>query len=284
VVVLVALALYTVLHGQDFLQLWSKSRPGNLTVMLAFDAMLITILTWAPMISDYTRFARSRKGAFWPAWVASTPIALFMLFVGQAGAVGLDNPNALIAMVNEGGVFSVFAFLIATFATIATAALIMYSASLAGLNVLHTFFPRVRLRHINMFTGIVVIIASISTNLLGNVINWLSFQGVMLIPLFAVVLVDYFLLRGRGYHPAALFERNGPYWGSKGFNVIGYLAWVVGAVAYLVFSHALPEFGGSILSFVAAGLVYFVSGKLWYGRGRLTSPSTPVRNIPSQAQ
>jgi NCS1 family nucleobase:cation symporter-1 len=284
VVVLVALALYTVLHGQDFLQLWSKSRPGNLTVMLAFDAMLITILTWAPMISDYTRFARSRKGAFWPAWVASTPIALFMLFVGQAGAVGLDNPNALIAMVNEGGVFSVFAFLIATFATIATAALIMYSASLAGLNVLHTFFPRVRLRHINMFTGIVVIIASISTNLLGNVINWLSFQGVMLIPLFAVVLVDYFLLRGRGYHPAALFERNGPYWGSKGFNVIGYVAWVVGAVAYLVFSHALPEFGGSILSFVAAGLVYFVAGKLWYGRGRLTSPSTPVRNIPSQAQ
>jgi nucleobase:cation symporter-1, NCS1 family len=130
----------------------------------------------------------------------------------------------------------------------------------------------------------VVIIASISTNLLGNVINWLSFQGVMLIPLFAVVLVDYFVLRSRQYHPAALFERNGPYWGSKGFNVIGYLAWVVGAVAYVVFSHALPEFGGSILSFVAAGLVYFVAGKLWHGRGQLTSPSTPVRNIPSQTQ
>lgn len=286
VVILVGLALYTVLHGQDFLALWSKGRPGTLTVMLGFDAMLIAILTWAPMVSDYTRFARSRKGAFWPAWLASMPIALFMLFVGQAGAVGLNNPNALVAMVNAGGVFSVFAFLIATFATIATAALIMYSASMAGLNVLNTFFPGLKLRHINMFTGLVVIIASVSVNLLGNVINWLSFQGVILIPLFAVMLVDYFLLRGRRYDPVALFQRNGPYWGTKGFNPVGYAAWVIGAVAYPLFSSLLPKFGGSVLSFVAAGVVYFVAGKLWYGRGRMTptSAGAPAQNVPSQAQ
>lgn len=284
VVVLVGLALYTVLHGQDFLALWSESRPGTLTVMLGFDAMLIAILTWAPMVSDYTRFSRSRKGAFWPAWLASLPVALFMLFVGQAGAVGLHNPNALIAMVDTGGVFSVFAFLIATFATIATAALIMYSASMAGLNVLNTFFPKVKLRHINMFTGVVVIVASVSINLLGNVISWLTFQGVMLIPLFAVMLVDYFLLRGRRYDPTALFDRNGPYWAAGGFNLIGYGAWVVGAVAYPLLSRALPAFGGSVLSFVAAAAVYYVAGRLWYGRGRAAPAGAPAQNVPSRAR
>jgi nucleobase:cation symporter-1, NCS1 family len=284
VIVLVALALYTVLHGQDLAQLWSKSRPGNLTVMLGFDAMFITILTWVPMASDYTRFARSRKGAFWPAWLATIPVALFMLFVGQVGAVGLNNPNALVAMVNTGGVFSILAFFIATFATIATAALIMYSASMAGLNVLSTFFPKLQLRHINMFTGVIVIVASITINLLGNVLNWLTFQGALLIPLFAVMLVDYYLLRGRRYTPTALFGRTGPYWGKGGFNPVGYAAWVVGAVVYLIASHELRSIGGSVLSFVAAALVHYIAGKLWYRRTETHSEDTPAAQMPAQAQ
>jgi NCS1 nucleoside transporter family len=284
VIVLVALALYTVLHGQDLAHLWSKSRPGNLTVMLGFDAMFIAILTWVPMVSDYTRFARSRSGAFWPAWLLSLPVALFMLFVGQAGAVGLNNPNALIAMVKTGGVFSILAFCIATFATIATAALIMYSASMAGLNVLSTFFPKLQLRYINMFTGVIVIVASITINLLGNVINWLTFQGALLIPLFAVMLVDYFLLHRRHYAPTALFGRKGPYWGKAGFNPVGYAAWVVGAVVYLIASHELRSIGGSVLSFVAAGLVHYIAGKLWYRRAGTRSVDAPAPQMPAQAQ
>lgn len=282
VIVLVALALYTVLHGQNLGHLWSKSRPGNLTLMLGFDAMFIAILTWVPMVSDYTRFGRTRAGSFWPAWLASLPVALFMLFVGQAGAVGLNNPNALLAMVNTGGVFSILAFCIATFATIATAALIMYSASMAGLNVINTFFPKVQLRHINMFTGIVVIIAAITVNLLGNVINWLSFQGDLLIPLFAVLLVDYFVLRSRHYAPAALFQREGPYWGKRGFNPAGYAAWVVGAIAYPIASHALPTIGGSVIAFLAAGLVYFTAGKLWYHRAAATGgDAAAAQHLPA---
>lgn len=284
VVVLVALALYTVLRGQDFGQLWSKSRPGNLTIMLGFDAMFIAILTWVPMVSDYTRFAQSRRGSFWPAWLASLPVALFMIFVGQAGAVGLDNPNALIAMVNTGGVFSVLAFFIATFATIATAALIMYSASMAGLNVLNMFFPKLQLRHLNMITGVVVIVLSITVNLLGNVINWLTFQGALLIPLFAVLLVDYFMLRGRSYQSAALFGRSGPYWGKKGFNPAGYVAWVIGAVVYLVASHELRTVGGSVLAFVAAGLAHYIAGRLWYRRDGGEAVGTEAEQLPAQAQ
>ena len=283
VIVLVALALYTVLHGQNLGHLWSQSRPGHLTIMLGFDAMFIAILTWVPMVSDYTRFGRTRTGTFWPAWLASLPVALFMLFVGQAGAVGLNNPNALIAMVKAGGVFSILAFCIATFATIATAALIMYSASMAGLNVLNTFFPGLKLRHINMFTGIVVIVASITINLLGNVINWLNFQGILLIPLFAVMLVDYFLLRGRSYAPAGLFQRNGPYWGKAGFNPAGYAAWVIGAVVYPLASHALPSIGGSVLAFLAAGLAYYLAGKMWYRRTQAPTADRPASQLRTQA-
>jgi cytosine/uracil/thiamine/allantoin permease len=74
--------------------------------------------------------------------------------------------------------------------------------------------------------------------------------------------VDYFLLSRRQYAPAALFQRNGPYWGKAGFNPAGYAAWVIGAVVYVIASRMLPTVGGSLLAFVAAGLAYYVLGSL----------------------
>jgi nucleobase:cation symporter-1, NCS1 family len=254
VVLLVIMALYAVLSGQHLGHLWGTRGPGSLTIMLAFDAMFIAILTWCPMVSDYTRYAQTRTAAFGAALIGSVPVSLFMLFVGQTAAIGLGNPNALIAMVHHGAVFSTVAFFVAMFATIATAALIMYSASMALLNV----FPRIPLRYINLFTGAVVIIASISINLLGNVINWLSFQGILLIPLFSVMLVDYFVVRRQWYDVPALFERGGPYWGLYGFNLAGYGAWIVGAITYQVVHTAIPSLGGSVVSFLVAGILYWV--------------------------
>jgi NCS1 family nucleobase:cation symporter-1 len=252
VVVLVAMALYAVLNGQDLTRLWHTAGKGHLTTMLAFDAMFISALTWVPMVSDYTRYGKSRRSSFWSAFL-SLPIALFMLFVGQTAAVGLGNPNALIAMVHHGVVFGVIAFFVAMFATIATAALIMYSASMSLLNVM----PQVPIRRINYGTGVVVIVAAVTMNLLGNVINWLSFQGIMLIPLFAIVLTDYYVVRKGHYEVAELFRPRGRYWGTGGFHITGLVAWVIGAIAYEVVHNAVPALGGGAVCFVVSCVAYW---------------------------
>jgi NCS1 nucleoside transporter family len=252
VIILVAMALWAVLSGQDLGTLWHKSGNGNLTVMLAFDAMFVSALTWVPMVSDYTRYAKTRSSSF-NAAILSLPIALFMLFVGQTAAVGLGNPNALVAMVNKGAIFGIVAFFVAMFATIATAALIMYSASMSLLNVI----PNVPIRTINLATGAIVIIASVTVDLLTNVIGWLSFQGILLIPLFAIVVTDYYIVRRRHYDVAELFRPNGRYWGTKGFHVTGLIAWLVGGVAYEVVHHEVPALGGGAVSFIVSAVVYW---------------------------
>jgi NCS1 family nucleobase:cation symporter-1 len=224
--------------------------------------MFIAILTWAPMVCDYTRYGQTRSSAFNAALFGSLPVALFMLFVGQSAAIGLGNPNALEAMVARGTAFSIVAFFVAIFATIATAALIMYSASMSLLNVI----PQVPLRIINLFTGTIVIVASVTINLLGNVIGWLSFQGIMLIPLFAVVLVDYFIVRRQHYDIPSLYARGGPYWGYGGFNLAGYAAWIIGAIAYVIISKAFASLGGSVISFLLAGLVYWAVASVGLSR------------------
>jgi NCS1 family nucleobase:cation symporter-1 len=257
VVALVAMALYAVLSGQNLGRLWHTAGHGHLTIMLAFDAMFISALTWVPMVSDYTRYGKSRRSSFWAAFL-SVPVALFMLFVGQTAAVGLGNPNALVAMVHHGTAFGVIAFFVAMFATIATAALIMYSASMSLLNVV----PQVPIRRINYGTGAVVIIASVTINLLGNVLNWLSFQGILLIPLFAIVLTDYYVVRKRRYEVAELFRPNGPYWGTRGFRITGLVAWLAGAIAYEVVHNAVPALGGGAVSFVVSCVVYWAIATL----------------------
>lgn len=264
VVVLVGMALYAVLSGQNLGELWHTAGKGDLTVMLAFDAMFISALTWVPMVSDYTRYAKRRPASFWAA-LLSLPVALFMLFVGQTAAVGLGNPNALLAMVSHGTVFGIVAFFVAMFATIATAALIMYSASMSLLNVI----PTVPIRYINYATGLIVIVASVTIDLLTNVINWLSFQGILLIPLFAIVLTDYYVVHGRHYEVSELFRPLGRYWGTKGFHVTGLVAWVVGAVAYEVVHNAVPGLGGGAVSFVVSALVYWaLATTVGVGRGQ----------------
>lgn len=280
VIVLVGMALYAVLSGQDLTRLWHTAGKGHLTIMLAFDAMFISALTWVPMVSDYTRYGKSRRSSFWAAFL-SVPVALFMLFVGQTAAVGLGNPNALVAMVHHGTAFGVVAFFVAMFATIATAALIMYSASMSLLNVV----PQVPIRRINYGTGILVILASVTINLLGNVITWLSFQGTLLIPLFAIVLTDYYVIRKRRYDATELFRPHGRYWGTCGFRITGLIAWLAGAVAYEVVHNAFPALGGAAVSFVVSCLVYWAIATLINpDHSRAGDPHLRGRDQPAPAR
>jgi cytosine/uracil/thiamine/allantoin permease len=150
------------------------------------------------------------------------------------------------------------AFFVAMFATIATAALIMYSASMSLLNVI----PNVPIRRINVVTGAIVVIASVTVDLLTNVIGWLSFQGILLIPLFAIVLTDYYVVRRQNYDVTELFRPRGRYWGTGGFHITGLVSWLVGAVAYEVVHNMLPALGGGVVSFVVSALVYWLLATL----------------------
>jgi NCS1 family nucleobase:cation symporter-1 len=122
--------------------------------------------------------------------------------------------------------------------------------------------PRVPIRRINYGTGAVVIVAAVTINLLGNVINWLSFQGIMLIPLFAIVLTDYYVVRRGHYEVAELFRPKGRYWGTGGFHITGLVAWVIGAIAYEVVHNAVPALGGGAVCFVVSCVAYWVISTL----------------------
>src|SRR4051795_12561953 len=53
------------LHGQRPIALWH--RHGTHAFWAGFDFVLASIISWTPLVADYTRFSRSRSAGFWGA-------------------------------------------------------------------------------------------------------------------------------------------------------------------------------------------------------------------------
>jgi NCS1 family nucleobase:cation symporter-1 len=88
--------------------------------------------------------------------------------------------------------------------------------------------------------------------------NFLFFIGAMFMPLFGVVLSDYFIVRQRLLDIDALYQADGHYWYFKGFNIIALLSWGVGFVVYEVIAIMKYTIGGSLPSMLVAGICYLL--------------------------
>ena len=87
--------------------------------------------------------------------------------------------------------------------------------------------------------------------------NFLLFIGSMFVPLFGVVLTDYFLIRFRRLDLEALYAAGGRYWYSGGFNKVAIAAWFGGFALYWL-TVKLTTLGGSLPSIIFAGLIYLI--------------------------
>ena len=88
--------------------------------------------------------------------------------------------------------------------------------------------------------------------------NFLLFIGAMFVPLFGVVLTDYFIIRRRVFDLQALYEEGGKYWYIRGYNPSAIAAWAAG---FLVFEGiALMKYpvGGSVPAILASGVIYLL--------------------------
>src|SRR4051794_7974247 len=66
-VVLASLAYLTwwSLHDANLSALWSRPGKGGLSFWQGVDLMIAMPASWLPLAADYTRFSRTRSGAFW---------------------------------------------------------------------------------------------------------------------------------------------------------------------------------------------------------------------------
>jgi len=243
------------LHGQHPVALWHRS--GAHAFWPGFDLVLASIISWTPLVADYTRFARSRSAGFLGAGLGYfiPTVPLFALGAVIALSRQISDAPGLLTAIAAGGAASVLALLALTVDESDEAFANVYSGAVSLQNLL----PRVPQRAL---VGAVAATATLGALVidLRNYQPFLFLLGSFFVPLFAVLLADW-LLAGRHYERDHVFR-------APELRLEMLLAWLAGFCLYQWLApvgpawwthlvahthpHALPWGGASLPSFAAA--------------------------------
>lgn len=211
-------------------------------------------------VSDYSRELKqgTRPGLLTVIYAMSIlPCTLFMGLIGLmvSGATGVSDPVQVFASAVDNTPLLVATLLFIAFAQVTT-------------NVLNNVVPptyilmdvfKLRFRTATVIVGLLAFCTfpwelvkdESSAGLQIFVQTYSAFLG----PIFAVLVVDYFILRRRTLDIAKLYDENGPY---RGVNFAAIIASLLGAAVALTFS-AVSWYA----SLIPAGLSYYLMMRHW---------------------
>ncbi|WP_051581560.1 purine-cytosine permease family protein [Pseudonocardia acaciae] len=226
---------------------WTHLGGGRVTAAGFFGAVALGVvwqLTYAPYVSDYSRYLPRRtgaRGAFWGSYLGCVASSVLLMVLGAIvglAAGGADTMAGLHTLLGPGVGFVV----LLGFALVATAgnSVNVYCSSLCALTLVETFrrgwVPGVRAR---VATTLVLqalgvwIAVEAQSGFASAYFSFLSVLLYVLIPWSAVNLVDYYLVRHADYDVDAFFAHDGGRYGR--WNVGALLVFAVGVLAQLPF-------------------------------------------------
>jgi purine-cytosine permease-like protein len=208
--------------------------------LAAFATQLATAaatnITWAPCVSDYTRYLprRTPTGAIiFNVFLGAAGAGIWLIGLGAWLAATLNTSDALVGLRAAGD--AVFPYLgaavsLATVAAlVATMAVNIYSGMLTIVTALDSVRPTprtqaVRIGFILLFTAVWLVIAlPLQAGAIDALSNALPIMLYLLVPWTAVNLVDFFLVRRGHYAVTDMFTPQGVYgaWGARGLIAYG---------------------------------------------------------------
>ena len=209
------------LDGADLGALWDTEGEGGLSVWQGADVVVGITVSFVPYAADYTRFSKSRRGAFAGTGLGYFVPEVWLLALGAVLVLSRDlgDPAALPAAVVAGG----FAAIVALFALLVTETDEAFANAYSAAVSLQNAFPRVPQEFLIVLVTAVATAGALVVNM-GSYQSFLLLLGSVFVPLFAVLLADW-LAAGARYTADDVF--GSPAWRA---GLIG--AWVAGFALY----------------------------------------------------
>ena len=234
-------------------------KQSSLPFMIGLDLVIAMPISWLPLVADYSRFSRKTGPAFWNTWWGYFIISSWMYLIGLMATLETGNTDPGILMLEIMGKvgLAVPALMLVVFSTITSDFPDIYSATCSMMTISRKLSA-------NAFMWIAGLL-SVAVALIfpsNQYENFLLFIGGMFVPLFGVVLTDYYIVRKRQLDVGEICKVGGAYWYSGGFNGIAILSWVAGFAIFEVIAIMKYPVGGSLPSMAAAGLLYLFMMKL----------------------
>ncbi len=225
---------------------------------LVFDVVLATAISWTVLSADFNRFARSTRAGVVGSGIGYTLSTITAMALGATaiGYVALRGGEVVafdpLTIIDAFGVlFAVAIFL----SVMATNTMVVYGMVTSVINALPG--RRVPFLATALVLGVISIIGSTFFGLLDQFTTFLVTISALFAPVFAIMIVDYYLLARRSYGADILRPTGGRFWYRAGVNWVAVISWAAGATLAYVWAYVWPlPIGATVPAFVATFVIY----------------------------
>ncbi len=256
--------LFTAYDVHALIQLQLTENPET-TFIIAFDIVIATAFSWMSSVCDYNRSAKSETGGMVATYLGYVLASMVAFGLGAAVggfslALGMEQTHDPVVLLAAHG-FGLIAAIVVFLSVVSTNAMALYSANMSFLNV----FPKTSFWKTAIVLGIITVSgALLKERLMTHFFDFVLFIATLYIPIFAIVLADYYIVKKRRYDAEDIaLDNKGLYRYVKGVHPAAYVAYVLSAAFALYFTYVSPlAIGSTVLTFFVSGILYVVLAKV----------------------
>lgn len=253
---------------------WRPPAKNAMPLGLAMDAMAAFSLGWVPAIADFTRYSKNKKASTVAPIIGANVGLFWFAFVGIIGTIGTavatgvydpnnSDPSTIVSKLGLG----VIALLVIVLTSTTANAINLMGAGISLTNVSKKIKSIPALWFVTILAALLTVVPLYLNSFLDSFIGFLDYIGMVFGPIFAIMIVDYFLVKNKKYDVEELDSPKGKYWYKAGFNVVTLSVWVISVIIYLIIKNtaALQNTVGAIYpTIVIAGVMYYIASKIFY--------------------
>ncbi len=269
------------IDAYDFGEIWRRGGEGGYpNFFQGIDLVIALPVSWLPLVCDYNRFGRRAGSAAFGTFIGYAIANAWFFTIGVLYAQALGTEPGDIRGFISALVTMLFPM---TLGWMALIVLLVGETDEAFANIYSTavsiqnLASKLKVWSLALAVGIVATIAAANLDLIGYETFLLLIGGVF-VPVFGILLADYFVLRAGDYAIDDLYRPAGAYWYTGGLNPVAIVVWLGGFFVYafagqppwlldhLDFISWVPTWathiGGTIPAFIFSFVAYLVGAWL----------------------
>ena len=198
-------------------------------------------LSWLPLISDYTREARSPVKATAVSAVTYGLVSCWMYAIGMGAAIFTGEYDIAQIMLKAG--LGIAALLIVVFSTVTTTFLDAYSAGVSSESIWSGLKGKYAAVAVTVFGTLAAIVYPMD-----NITDFLYLIGSVFAPMIAIQIADFFIFKKDSTH--------------KTFNAVNLIIWALGFVIYRVFMNLDIPVGSTLPDMAVTVVICLLVSKI----------------------
>lgn len=264
-IVFIQAIAYGGLHGA----VGGTHAPSFALFMGATGLFVIDMISWAPYVSDYSRYLPenvSKSRTFWAVFLGNAIPTIFCGILGAYVTGLLPHASSTVAAIQQ--VAGGWALLVMALSLVGSDAINAYTGMLALASILSCFTEVRRSQLVRIVGCVLLILAGLICALVGykqfvnNLSNFLNVLLFVFIPWSAINLADYYLVRHGQYDIKSFFTAKGRYGGVLWRGLIPYLLAIGCEIPFIYQTFytgpLVKVLGGIDISWVVGGVAGFV--------------------------